>query len=412
MRNLLVQLFALALLAWHADRIPRFTRTASKALIALVVLSIIFPVLQSLPLPLGIWQALPGRALAVESFAIAGVNADHWFSVSVSPVRTMVAFAATLVPAAVIIIGCTLPAEQRITLAWTVPAAAVAALLLGTVQLSTGNTVALLYDEAFRQGIVLSATFANRNSTAIFFVIALCLLASLPQPRNWAFLFGVIAAASLLIVGTFLTQSRTGMVLLFIPVGLMVLRGAGALFGHLPKQGRKSVGLWIGLGLAAVVGMAIVISALSGGRIETSIARFSDTQTDRPEMWEDGLYAASQYWPAGSGMGTTDDVFQIHESLEYVSPRRAVRVHNDYIEIAIEGGMASLALAALWLGWIAWATMAPGVTKARWPRLGAGAGIAAIVLQSLLDYPLRNLTILCVAAVLVVLLAGGRRARR
>ena len=44
-----------------------------------------------------------------------------------------------------------------------------------------------------------------------------------------------------------------------------------------------------------------------------------------------------------------------------------------------------------------------------WMRLGAGLGIACIAAQSVLDYPLRNQTLLCVAALLVVLLCEKRR---
>jgi hypothetical protein len=43
-----------------------------------------------------------------------------------------------------------------------------------------------------------------------------------------------------------------------------------------------------------------------------------------------------------------------------------------------------------------------------WSGVGAGMAVGAIALQSLLDYPLRNQTLLCVAGVLVVLLVIRR----
>ena len=124
-------------------------------------------------------------------------------------------------------------------------------------------------------------------------------------------------------------------------------------------------------------------------------------------MWEDAAFAAREYWPVGSGMGTFDEVFQLHESLEYISPRRAGRAHSDVLEVVIEGGIFS---ALLVLGWLAWCAAA--VFRAppfwRWTALGAGTGVLTLLLQSLLDYPLRSQTLLCMAAVLVVLLAGKR----
>jgi len=411
LRNLVIQLVALAILVFNSERVVQFARLAPKSLVALVVISVAIPVLQAVPVPADFWQALPGRGMVVESFSIAGLDPQRWFSASVSPMRTLVAFSGTIVPFCMIVVGCTLRAEERIALAWSVVAIAVAALLLGAIQLSSANTFGLLFDEGER-ATVLYTTFANRNSTAIFFVLALCLLAGMPRPGRQVILFSGIAAAALLFIGTFLTQSRTGMVLLAVPVGLLALRFIVTLFTKSNDSAKLRSAIWGGLASAAVLAAVVVGSATSGGRVATSIERFSDLETDRPEMWEDGIYAAGQYWPVGSGMGTADDVFQIHESLEYVSPRRAGRVHNDYIELAIEGGLVSLAMAALWLAWAAFSAFRPGSATASWMRLGAGAGVGAIALQSLMDYPLRNQTILCVVAVLVILLAGEKKLQR
>lgn len=289
-------------------------------------------------------------------------------------------------------------------------AGAIAAFVPGAVQLSGANTYALLFAERTVPD-VLYGTFANRNSTALFMVIALCVLCGMPLPKNRIVLMAGAAAAVLLAIGTILTQSRTGMALLVVPIGLFGLRLVLGFTGKSPDQrtGRAAIG--VAAGLAALVAGAVIVSATTGGRAADSFARFSTTmETDRPEMWEDGLYAAGQYWPMGAGMGAFDDVFQMHESLEFVSPRRAGRAHNDYIELAIESGLIGLVLAALWLAWCGYSTLRKGPPNSWWPRLGAGAGIAAVAMQSALDYPLRNQTLLCVAAVLIVLLVKNRRA--
>lgn len=412
LRNLGVQLAALFILAFHAPLVLRFFRQAPRSLVALVALSLIFPLVQIVPLPPNVWQALPGREPIVESLAIAGLDTAAWFPISTSPVRTLVALCGTFAPATIVIIGTCLPREDKLLLLQTLIATALAAFLWGAIQLSGANSWGLLFDERKEPG-VLYATFANRNSTALFFVIALCALAGMPRPRNMAWLVGMVSAGVLLFVGTILTQSRSGMTLLVLPTGLLALRLAITLLrGGAQTGGQHRRWWWLGGAGAAVLGLAVIASAMTGGRAADSFARFSDMTTDRPEMWEDGIYAAGQYWPVGSGMGTFDDVFQIHESLEYVSPLRAGRAHNDYIELAIECGVFGLALAAAWLIWIAWNALKAGEASTRWLRLGAGAGLLAIALQALLDYPLRNQTLLCAAAVLVVVLAGKRRAKR
>ncbi len=404
LRNLAVQLVALTILGLNTGLVLKFLREAPRPLLALVIASMALPLLQIIPLPADVWQAFPGRGPVAESFAITGLGADRWFSHSVNPIRTLVAFSATLAPAAIVTLGYSLDRPGRLLLAWTVVGGAFAAFLIGTVQLSTGNTFGLLFDERSAPNI-LYTTFANRNSTGLFFVIALCLLCGMPLSKNPAILGAKVAAGVLLLIGTILTQSRTGITLLAIPLGLVVLRFWLGFTSKSPDSAKWRPALWLGAGLVAIALGTVAVSTVTGGRAADSFARFATTmESDRPEMWEDGVYAAGQYWPVGSGIGSFDDVFQMHESLEYVSPRRAGRAHNDYIELAIESGIIGLAIAGLWLVWCAFAALRPGPVADRYMRFAAGSAVAAIALQSLLDYPLRNQTLLCVAAVLVVLL--------
>lgn len=409
LRNLVIQLAALAVLGLQAPLVRQFLRKAPRALVLLVGASLVLPLLQLLPLPSALWEAFPGRGPLAEGLGLAGAGEQPWFTTSVSPVRTLVAFCGTILPATVIVIGTNMTSAHRQRLAYTVLIGALAAMLLGVFQLSSANSAGLLYFERPEAG-VLYATFANRNSTGMLFVLALCLLSGLPLPRARHWQLGLLCGGVLLVVAVVLTKSRTSMVLLTLPLGMALLRAGWAYRqargGKMPSLQRVLLG---GLALSLLAAAAIGWSAYSGGRAADSFARFSDTSTDRPEMWEDGLYAAHQYWPVGAGTGAFDDVFQVHESLEYVSPRRAGRAHNDYIELAIESGVAGLLLAALWLGWCGLAALRAMPSADRWLRLAAGAGIAAIALQSLLDYPLRNQSLLGVAAVLVVLLARQRR---
>ncbi len=409
LRNLLIQLAALAVLAMHAPLAIRFLRDGPRLLIALAGLTLAIPFLQLLPMPPQVWQGLPGRELAVETFEIAGLELDSWLPASLNPSRTLVAFCASLVPATIIAVGALLPLAAKLRLVWTLAGSASAALLLGVVQLSSANTLGMLFNERTVSD-VLYATFANRNSTALMFVLSLCVMSGLPWPkRNWG-LYPMLSIAALLAIGTILTQSRSGMVLLILPLSVVALRG---LF-HFRKRGtadrrQSRMTTWISAVAILLIGSAIVIPISMGGRASNSFARFSETQTDRPEMWEDGLYVAGQYWPAGAGTGSFDDVFQIHESLEYVSPRRAGRAHNDYVELAIENGLVGIAVAVMWLVWAGYNTLRPCPSQMLWLRVGAGTGIAALALQSLLDYPLRNMTLLCFVGILISLLVDQRK---
>lgn len=408
LHNLVIQLAALAILAANGARTMQFAKHAPRLLLVLMLLTLAMPLLQLVQLPASIWQALPGRALAAESHALAGLDAQVWAPASLDPARTLVALLGLLVPATIIAVGSTLERGERNRLAVTVAAAALAAMLVGTVQLAFANSAAMIYPIRPSPD-VLYATFANRNSTGLLFVLALILLAALPlqQARHWLLARG--AAGVLLAIGTVLTQSRSAMVLLALAGLFALLRVVRAIWR---KQRRPIPVVLSATILALVLGGVLAAAALSGGRVAESLERFDTLETDRLEMWDDARFAAGQYWPVGSGMGTFDEVFQVHESLEYVSPRKAGRAHSDWLEIAIEGGLAALVLAAAWLGWVLLALGRRPVQGEGWLHYGAGVGLACIALQSLLDYPLRNQALLGVAAVLVVLLARPREHSR
>ena len=408
-RNLLIQLFALLLLALHGGMVLRFMREAPLALRALVLATLALPLLQLIPLPPQLWQALPGRESVQASHAVAGLGDGLWFPASLDRARTLVAFTGLIAPATIIMLGSLLPQRDKVLLGWTFAFAGLAALLLGAVQLQTANTAGIFYP-INAQPDVLYAVFANRNSTGLFLGLAACIAIALARPDRPRTIGAAAVIAVLLMIGVILTESRSSMALLALPLAFLLLR----LVAHVLAR-RRNIARSISFAGAAVALLAtlatgaVVYSAMQGGRVADSLARFEDQRTDRPEMWEDGLYAAGQYWPVGSGSGTFDEVFQIHESLEHVSPRRAGRAHSDWIELGLEAGLFGLALAAAWLVWVGvsgWQHLRRGPD---W--LGAGAAVAAscVALQSLIDYPLRNQTLLCVVGLLVILLVVRRK---
>ena len=104
-------------------------------------------------------------------------------------------------------------------------------------------------------------------------------------------------------------------------------------------------------------------------------------------------------------MGTFDEVFQADESLENLTQRRAGRAHNDYLEVAIESGMACVILVAAWLAAWLFLTWRARLSSDRWIAWTGSAILLAIALQSIVDYPLRNQAMLSVAALAFLLLA-------
>lgn len=403
--NLAIQVTALAILAVNGKSLARFAKEAPWPLVVLTAATLALPLLQLVPMPQSLLGSLPGRDLALEAFKAADYNG--WAPFSLDHARTLVAFAGLIAPATLLAIGFAIPASQLNRLSLVVIAAGLVNIALGVVQVLGNSGLSTLYPELPMPG-VLFGTFANRNSTGLFLVCCLILLATLPPARPTSMASLVKAAAAVLLAtGVVLTQSRTSIVLMVIPTGL-------AIVVFVLRKVRDEVGSGMRASKAlqailAATAIAVTVIPLAGGsRIETSLARFEKGDEQRPRMWEDARFAAQRYWPVGAGMGTFDEVFQVDETLEYVSPRRAGRAHNDYIEIAVEAGAIGLGLCALWALWVFWASWRAIAAPARWQALSGTGILLAIALQSMLDYPLRNQTMLGVAALAILLLARAR----
>ena len=405
--NLVVQLLAIFLIAASPGTVATFVRSGPRGLVILAVATCALPALQMVPLPPSVWMHLPGRELVVESFKLSGHERD-WFPLSVGVGPTLVAFLGLLAPFAILALGWRVPDADLARLHHLVVMLGLLCAGFGLACLALGNSTGL-YPERPQTG-VLFGTFANRNSAGVFLICCLLLLIALPDQRRLArteLLLRILAGA-ILTIAVVLTQSRSSMALLALPAILLAARliaiwRAQRRTGYRPTR--------FGLVAAALLAAAAaggVGAFLHSGRVETSFARFDEADGMRSAMWEDAYRSAARYWPAGAGVGSFDDVFQVDESLEYVTPRRAGRAHNDYLEIAVESGLAGVALA---IGWVVWCMAATwrGVRRAGWPAAGAAGVGAAIALQSVLDYPLRNQTMLCLAAFAILILARAVR---
>ncbi|MEM7665249.1 MAG: O-antigen ligase family protein [Pseudomonadota bacterium] len=404
--NLLVQLTALGVLAFHRHEFMAFWRQSPIALRALVGSSLLIPILHLAPLPEGVWSALPGRDLVAQS--LAAIDASGWRPASVDPARTLVALTGLIVPLTVLTVGWSIPRRHLMSVGWLIVLLGLICFLIGVIQVTTGGTSLVFYPERAATDL-LYGTFANRNSTGLFLVGALVMAALLPFPRpHPAALPARLLICAALLLAVVLTRSRTAFVLAAIPIALglaktfMTWRQSGTSRAD-GNSNRASMAVFGGLTLVVVALGSVV--AIAPGRVGEVVERFEATEDARTYIWEDATYSASRFWPLGAGMGTFDEVFQVDESLENLTKRRAGRAHNDYIELAIEAGLPGLVLAAGWLILVGWLSWRAGRSQYRWPAWGSGAILLAVALQSITDYPLRNQTMLAIAAFALLMLA-------
>jgi O-antigen ligase len=398
LNNAIVQWAALAVLAASFSSSVAFCKEAPISFRLLCMASIALPLLQLVPLPSPVWQTLPGRELVTQSLLSAQIE-PGWRPLTVNSARTLVAALALLVPLALILAAHSVSNRRIQHLGWIIVSLGLLNFLWGIPQVLSQGASAIPYPENPMPG-VLFGSFANRNSTAVFLVVCLILALHLDVPAKlarWAIALRTTLTV-LLLAGVILTQSRTGIALLALPFALTALR-------MLSAKRRKPDRKLFALGGIAVAGLiSIAVTMLPGSRIETALDRFAGGDGYRTQIWEDAAYSAERFWPVGAGMGAFDEVIQIDESLEHISPRTAGRAHNEYIELAIEGGVFALVLLALWFIWVIWLIWRARRSPDRWLAWSGGAILLAFALQSLTDYPLRNLAMLANAALATVLL--------
>ncbi|MDG5750969.1 O-antigen ligase family protein [Qipengyuania sp. XHP0211] len=403
--NLFIQLAALAAFAWEFDRISEGWQRIGLTGKLILGATIAVPLLQLVPLPPAIWTQLPGRDVLVEAQELAAGGLG-WAPVSLVPNITLLALSGLVAPVVVFLLAASLHRKgARFALIMLV-IAGLANAALGAMQLLAGGGLEL---HESGSSSYLHGFFANHNSTGLLLVVALCALIEVSAVLRLrrAVLAVAVALGLVIAVSIILTQSRSSLALMILPLGLLGF--------HLVAQTRFARNRAVGL--VAVAGVILAgsgIAALaisSNDRMAQTINRFETTANLRPALWSDARKSAERFFPVGSGMGTFDEVFQLDESLETLYPARAGRAHQDYLELLIEAGVVGILVLFSWAAYMAFRIYrAPGSQEfSRAFYLAAAGGFAA---QSLLDYPLRNQALLCVAGMILGLLASARQAER
>lgn len=370
---------------------------------------------QLVPLPHAWWSSLPGRELAVQ--VAEALQPGLSYPLSLDPERTRLFAAGLMVPAAFFVATTAAGRDCQLWAVRVIVAAATLSALLGAIQLASGqSTTFRLYEEGLPG--VASGLFVNRNHQASLLLAGMIACAALirldggrirvPGRPALSMHYGW-ALLPLFALMTIATGSRAGaaLLLLFLPIAVLVALG-------------RAVPTLILASLALV--LLVVGALLAFGQPElfdTLVARFGQLQDMRRELLPDLLFTLGQYWPAGSGFGTFDPVFRANENLDLMTSAYVNHAHNEYIELAIEAGLAGVLLAVAALAWLGARTIVlfrrpPGGGSRVLPLAGVLI-ILLFLLHSLVDYPLRIdglAALFGVAAALVSNPAVSDRSRR
>jgi O-antigen ligase len=290
-----------------------------------------------------------------------------------------------------------------------------AGILLGALQVSSPDPLGspwYLYEET--NFGVATGFFANANHMADLLVITLPFLAAVlaragrsgRNVQRYSAAVALVAGAALVIaVGIALNGSLAGYGLA-VPVFLasamiMLPRRSGAL---------RWMPALSGILLIAAVGW------LATTPLSSESALRSNAQTSvqsREEILRTSAKAAADFMPLGSGIGSFQRVYALYEDHDRLDPTTYVNhAHNDYVELALETGLPGLVVLALFLAW--WARAALQAWRpANSDAYARAASVAstAILIHSLVDFPLRTAAIgACLAMCLALLIRRRQEA--
>ncbi|MEM8724620.1 MAG: O-antigen ligase family protein [Pseudomonadota bacterium] len=402
-----IGLYTLTNRQWREFKLPLCLMAA---ILGLILLHLI-------PLPPALWQAIPGRELAIAAGDAAG-GIQPWRPLSLVPYRGWNAFYAMLVPAAAMVLALQVDREDHRKLIYLVVGAAVASALWGMVQAITGFSRALYFYDVTNSSSP-TGFFANRNHMAALQVCILPLLTLLAArakgPQKGLIQTACAAIAVLAVMMAAATGSRAG-----IALSLVSLLACWLVWRARPdrpeaRRRRDQRQSWIpyafgGFGVAMLGGFALL---LTQSQSFTRIAGTSPVEEFRFTVWETMIEFLPQYLPFGSGIGSFVEIFQVHEPSAMLGTSYWNHAHNDWLEWALEGGIPAIVLMVLAL--LAYGRNLIGlIGRSQNGRLEVQLGLAGAVvlfvlgLWSAVDYPLRVPALACLAALASVWMAFPR----
>ncbi|MHA6333017.1 O-antigen ligase family protein [Qipengyuania sp. CAU 1752] len=366
--------------------------------------------LQMAPLPPALWQLLPHYD-GVENLDTMLFGAATWRSWSIDWHATFESML-FLIPALAVYAAVRSGDDRRIA-AFRRGLTSVLAIAIGLslLQSLAGDTF-YPFDRADTDWA--TGFFTNHNHQATFLLMAvLLMLANSPalaaKKSETEFTRGVVhlSLAALAIICVLLTGSRAGTVLL----ALAVFGAALVLLRERLGLERRTLALALG-GVVVVLAALVILPFISDGVLSAISNRSAIADDKRFVIWPQALAVAGQSLPFGSGFGTFREVYEQFEPLDLMGQLYINHAHNDFLELVIEGGLVAAGLVGTFF--LLLGRRIRTVLRARTsvvPTMLILLAMSLPIVHSLVDYPLRTITISTLVAYALGLIVNGSTAR-
>lgn len=372
--------------------------------------ALLLPLIQLVPLPPSMWQALPGRQLFVEAAGASG-QPQPWRPWSIVPGATANAAASLIVPIVTLLLLGALRPEERLRLPALLLGFVVASTLFGLLQFSGAGVNNVFVNDS--PG-VMSGTLANRNHFALLLALG-CLLVP-----GWVFHDGGrvqwraaagVGLLLLLVLAILGTGSRAGIGLggvALLVATMLGWRGIRRALRHAPR--------WVLPALVALVATLFVTLVLISVAADRAVAiqrvfAIDAEQDMRGRALPTVLAMVRSYFPFGSGLGGFDPMFRIAEPFSLLKPTYFNHAHNDLLEIALDAGLPGLLLLTaglIWWGREGIAAWRAGGGGHRDSARTGGAMLLLVIIASAFDYPARTPIVMAWMTVAAFWLARGQ----
>lgn len=378
----------------------------SKPVWFFVLFALLTPLLYLIPIPMEIWDKLPGHEIYTQMAQWVNTQQpeDHINrTLSLIPYRTEHAFFSMLPPLAIFLTVAALPEQQKLFIIYFVLAIAAAEASLAMIQFSTGSEFFYFGIPILKQGIALG-TYPNPDHFVLLMEIAIPLTLALVayelqhgRKRNddgsrsmlLYIIYGILIV--LFISAAFFSGSRAG-----IPLALLGAYLSYRVFMRIKGRQHQVLSIFI------IITIAVIL--LSFFNLTPVINRFLSNNPFLDGRWaifSNTWEGIKTFFPLGSGPGTFPDIYRIFQPIEQTGFIN--HAHNDYLELLFETGLLGVLFINVffYLSIKRWIKVKRfRVRQIHFVRIGAGISIFVMLLHSILEFNMHDVTNILFFAVL------------
>jgi O-antigen ligase len=387
---------------------PQQPFSSAKPVWLILSAAIVLGFVQLLPLPPAVWQALPGRTPLLEAAVVLG-EPQPWRPISLVPGATVNAVSSLFVPLAVLLLITQLKGSERASLTGMILSLIAATMLVGLVQFSGLHLTTSVADNADGE---VSGFLANRNHFALLMAIGSVIAPTWAVSRNRGQEWRSPVALGLIILfalSTLASGSRAGILIgaLGLIAGITIARqGIKRSLARYPRWVFPAV---MCTTLIIVAGFAVTSFVANRAISINRLLAMDPSQDLRRRALPHIVEMIRIYFPAGSGLGSFDPIYRMHEPLDLLADTYLNHAHNDIIEVILDGGLIGALILFGAMLWWSKQTLRLFNTVAEMRNALPKAGSAIILLvvaASSVDYPARTPIVMAILVAAAAWLAG------